>query len=68
MLIELSYEVSRQENRICTPETPLSEMGRILYMSFWKRQILQVFYDEMIQARQKKRRSQLNVENVKQIS
>ena len=42
-LIELSYEVSRRENRICTPETPLSEMGRILYLSYWKQQVLSIF-------------------------
>ena len=50
-LIELAQELSRRENRICTPETPLSEMGRILYMSYWKRCVLSIFHTEMINAR-----------------
>ena len=43
-LIALSYELSRREARICTPETPLSDMGRILYLSYWRQQILAIFY------------------------
>ena len=41
-LIELSYYFSRQEKRISTPELPLSESGRILYLSYWKQTIFKL--------------------------
>ena len=65
-LIELSYELSKKEGRVCSPETPLSEMGRILYHSYWKRKILEVFNYEMLAARCKNKRK--NVESIKEIS
>jgi len=39
-LIELSYYFSRKEKRISTPELPLSESGRILYLSYWKQTLI----------------------------
>ena len=45
-MISLSYYLSAQiENRICTPERPLSNMGAISYKSFWKDQILLALKD-----------------------
>jgi histone acetyltransferase MYST1 len=41
-LISMSYYFSRLEGRICTPETPLSDLGKISYKSYWTNTILEV--------------------------
>ena len=41
-LISLSYELSRREQRIGTPERPLSDLGYASYFSWWTAEILQV--------------------------
>ena len=39
-LIQFSYLLSLREQRIGTPEKPLSLLGRVAYISFWKSAIL----------------------------
>ena len=52
-LIALSYHLSRKENRICTPETPLSDMGRVLYFSYWKETIFEMLQNAMNEIQQR---------------
>ncbi|TNN16022.1 Histone acetyltransferase KAT7 isoform 2 [Schistosoma japonicum] len=40
MLIEMSYVLSRLEQRIGTPERPLSDLGIIIYRRYWRFEIL----------------------------
>ncbi|GMS84205.1 hypothetical protein PENTCL1PPCAC_6380, partial [Pristionchus entomophagus] len=40
LLIDLSYELSRMERRIGSPEHPLSDLGLIAYKGFWRSSIL----------------------------
>lgn len=35
LLIALSYHLSKKVDRICGPEKPLSDMGKICYKSYW---------------------------------
>ena len=40
-LISMSYFISHKQGRICTPETPLSDLGKISYKSYWTIAILE---------------------------
>ena len=40
-LISLSYFFSKNEGRICTPEVPLSDLGRLSYKSYWSSTLLE---------------------------
>ncbi len=35
LLISLSYHLSKNVEKICGPEKPLSDMGKICYKSYW---------------------------------
>lgn len=39
-LISMSYYFSNCDGRICTPETPLSDLGKISYKAYWTNTIL----------------------------
>lgn len=39
-LISMSYEISRREGKVGTPEKPLSDLGEKLYLNYWSDAIL----------------------------
>ena len=41
LLIALSYELSKRAGRVCTPERPLSDMGKVGYKSYWADTLLE---------------------------
>lgn len=45
-LIEFSYLLSKQENSLGTPEKPLSDLGKISYLNYWRNSILKVIKDK----------------------
>uniref|UniRef100_A0A061SEI1 histone acetyltransferase n=1 Tax=Tetraselmis sp. GSL018 TaxID=582737 RepID=A0A061SEI1_9CHLO len=44
-LIAFSYELSRKEGKIGTPERPLSDLGQVGYKSYWTRVVLDILKD-----------------------
>ncbi|XP_044035867.1 histone acetyltransferase KAT6B isoform X2 [Siniperca chuatsi] len=43
-LIEFSYLLTRQEGQAGSPEKPLSDLGRLSYLAYWKSVILEYLY------------------------
>jgi histone acetyltransferase MYST1 len=39
-LISLSYELTKRENKVGSPEKPLSDLGKISYRSYWRHVLL----------------------------
>ena len=44
-LIKFSYEISKLEKKMGTPERPLSDLARRVYISWWRNQIIRYMLD-----------------------
>jgi histone acetyltransferase MYST1 len=47
-LISFSYEISKKEEKIGSPEKPLSDLGQISYRSYWSRVLLEMLKSEAL--------------------
>jgi histone acetyltransferase MYST1 len=45
-LISLSYELTKREGKVGSPEKPLSDLGKLSYRSYWTYVLLSVLKDE----------------------
>lgn len=46
-LIEFSYELTKREGKVGSPEKPLSDLGLLSYRSFWSEALISLFMEEM---------------------
>ncbi len=42
-IISLSYELSKREHKVGSPEKPLSDLGKISYRSYWRYMLMKFF-------------------------
>jgi histone acetyltransferase MYST2 len=45
MLIDFSYQLSKMEEKVGSPEKPLSDLGLLAYRSYWKGILLDFLLD-----------------------
>lgn len=60
LLIAFSYELSRREGVVGSPEKPLSDLGRLSYRSFWAYTLLELMKDNRTTTQSIKELSELS--------
>jgi len=45
-LISLSYELSKLEGKVGSPEKPISDLGKVSYLSYWSNVVISILRDK----------------------
>eukprot|EP01094_Clydonella_sp_ATCC50884_P019344 TRINITY_DN3753_c0_g4_i1.p1 TRINITY_DN3753_c0_g4~~TRINITY_DN3753_c0_g4_i1.p1 ORF type:complete len:433 (+),score=114.00 TRINITY_DN3753_c0_g4_i1:86-1384(+) len=59
LLISFSYELSKKENKVGTPEKPLSDLGLLSFRSYWTQVLLEIL---------RKHRGNLSIKDISQMT